>query len=70
MALACHVVMTVWGGCDPCPKWFWPASLCLGLPEQVAASIQECAGDGIASMCTDCRACPDGGSDVNRICFT
>ena len=43
-------------GCDRCVSWFHPKTLCLGLSDTVIQTIVDNGGEGVAYVCTDCRA--------------
>ena len=55
-------------GCDRCSKWFYPSSMCMGIPDQLVNSIRE-YGDGIAFICTECRTGSGGGGIVSDSAF-
>ena len=49
-------------GCDRCDVWFDGTPMCLGLPQNVVDAIKSHNGQGIAFICTTCRATNSGGT--------
>ena len=45
-------------GCNQCPKWFHPVTMCTGLKPQTIKVIQRDGGDGVRFVCNDCRCTP------------
>ena len=43
-------------GCDWCPNWFCPSSMCPSLPDDLINGIKTCGGSTIAYVCTECHA--------------
>ena len=42
-------------GCDKCPQWFHPTTMCTGLKLNTIICIQEEGGDAVRFVCSACR---------------
>ena len=54
-------------GCDRCASWFCPTPMCLGLPQNIVDAIKSHNGNGIAFICTACRARGTGNNPVANV---